>query len=437
MSTDHVHPALSRRSLLTSGLLCGLGLVACTTPGVRRLTGQAGVLTDNQVAGLDKGFHALIERHRVPGLAAGILLDGRLAWANGYGWADIENRRPMTADTIQNIGSVTKTLTTTLVLQDVEAGRLDLDSDVNRYLPFSVRNPNHPQVPITLRQLLTHRSSIRDGAAYSESYRCGDQTGSLGDWLQAYFDTSAPPDHFHSWAPGTLHPPASPRAYSNIAFGLIGLLSERVGGKPYDTLCQERIFGPLGMDSTGFRLDRIDRTRESVPYKTLADDFKPGDMSEPELAFARYPEVSHTPQAGGHFPFCSYSFATPPDGLMRTSINDLAQFMSAWIGKGTRDIPGSKAVSILSAETVAMALSPVHYEHPLGWNEVGQYFGSDDPIPGSPLIGHNGSDPGIGAVAVFRPQDRSGFVMMFNTFFSDAVAQDGLRLYVETLAATS
>ena len=99
----------------------------------------------------------------------------RLAWARGFGFADIENRRPMTAGTIQNIGSVTKTVTTTLVLQDIEVGRLDLDGDINRYLPFPVRNPNHAQVAITIRQLLTHRSSIRDGEAYGESYRCGDR----------------------------------------------------------------------------------------------------------------------------------------------------------------------------------------------------------------------------------------------------------------------
>jgi CubicO group peptidase (beta-lactamase class C family) len=421
--------------LLTSGFLFGVGLAADTSPAVGRPFSRAGTVRASQAAMLDQGFAALLDRHGVPGIAAGIILDGRLAWTNGYGLADIENGRPMTADTIQNVGSVTKTLTTTLALQDVEAGRLDLDADINRYLPFPVRNPNHPDAPITLRQLLTHRSSIRDGAAYSDSYHCGDQTVSLEDWLRAYFGDSGKSDHFHAWVPGTLHPPAYPRAYSNIAFGLVGLLSERVGGKPYDLLCRERIFGPLGMASSGFRLNAIDRRREAVPYKTLGDGFKPADLSEAERAFARYPEQNFTPQAGGHFPFCSYSFATPPDGLMRTSVNDLARFVSAWIGNGTLVRPGGKTARIISAETAAMALAPVHYERPLGWDQVGRYYGTENPIPGSALIGHNGSDPGIGAVVVFRPADRSGFVMIFNTFYDDAIARDGLRLYVETLAA--
>jgi len=81
-----------------------------------------------------------------------------------------------------------------------------------------------------------------------------------------------------------------------------------------------------------------------------------------------------------------------------------------------------------------MALETVHYGRALGWDRMHQYFGSPDPIPGNSLIGHNGGDPGIGSVAVFRPEDRSGFVMMFNVTFRDAIADDGLKLYFEMLA---
>ena len=336
-----------------------MGLAACTGTA-----GRVNVLHGGLATTLDRGFTALRERHQVPGLAAGILLDGRLAWANGYGFADIENRRPMTADTVQNVGSVTKTLTTTLALQDIEAGRLDLDGDINRYLRFAVRNPDHPKVPITLRHLLTHRSSIRDGVAYSHSYRCGDQTLSLEDSLEAYFDPSAKPDHFHVWAPGTPNPPIAPRGYSNIAFGLIGLLSERVGGKPYALLCRERIFGPLGMTSSGIRLDEIDRRREAVPYKALSADFTPADTSEPEKALARYSEGNFAPHAGGHFAFCRYSFATAPDGLLRTSVTDLARFISAWTDHGA--VAGRAATRLLSADTVAMALGVTRDERTRG-----------------------------------------------------------------------
>src|SRR5437868_4200790 len=95
MTGEFVRFAQSRRSLLASGLLCGLGLTACRTSGEGHISDRAGLLGDNQAATLDRGFAAMLESHRIPGLAAGIIRDGRLAWAKGYGWADIENRRPM------------------------------------------------------------------------------------------------------------------------------------------------------------------------------------------------------------------------------------------------------------------------------------------------------------------------------------------------------
>lgn len=425
--------AINRRSVLRAGVVCSIGCIADQALGKSRVFSDISSFHERNAQMLDNEFSDLIERLNVPGLAAAIIVDGQLEWAKGYGWASIEDRRPMTADTIQNVGSVTKTVTTTLALQDLEAQRLGLDSDINEYLDFSVRNPNHPDVPITLRQLLSHRSSIRDGVAYLESYRCGDQTVTLENWLRSYFVTSATSDRFHSWAPGTVNPPNLVAAYSNVAFGLIGLLSERVSGRPYEALCRDRIFNPLGMTSTGFSLNSIDRSREAVPYKTLAKDATDKDVSPPERALARYPDIALN--GGGHFPYCSYSFATPPDGLMRTNVRDLAKFMLAWIGNGTLMQHGGKVARLLSAETVTKALSPVHFERALGWHEVHNYFGSNDPIVGSKLMGHNGRDPGIGSVALFRPEDRSGFVMIFNTSYDDAIARDGLKIYLEALAS--
>ena len=82
----------------------------------------------------------------------------------------------MTANTLQNIGSISKTVTATAVMQLVQAGRLELDEDINEVLPFPIRNPRHAQIPVTTRLLLTHQSSIQDGAAYRASYACGDPT---------------------------------------------------------------------------------------------------------------------------------------------------------------------------------------------------------------------------------------------------------------------
>src|ERR1700730_3807699 len=89
--------------------------------------------------------------------------------------------------TVQNLGSISKTVVATSVMQLWEKGKFQLDDDVNDRLPFVVRSPSHPETPITYRLLLTHRSGIADSLAYRSSYVCGDPTISLEDWLKGYF----------------------------------------------------------------------------------------------------------------------------------------------------------------------------------------------------------------------------------------------------------
>jgi len=86
----------------------------------------------------------------------------------------------MRADTLINVGSVTKTTICTAVMQQWERKKFSLDDDVNAYLSFRVRNPAYPELPMTFRQLLTHTSSIADGPAYDRSYACGDSRVPLG-----------------------------------------------------------------------------------------------------------------------------------------------------------------------------------------------------------------------------------------------------------------
>ena len=92
----------------------------------------------------------------------------------------------MTAFTLMNVASSTKPVTATAVMQLVERGKLLLDADVSRYLPFRLRHPLFPSVRITLRQLLTHTAAIADGPAYEDSYHCGEIDTPLAAWLRAY-----------------------------------------------------------------------------------------------------------------------------------------------------------------------------------------------------------------------------------------------------------
>jgi CubicO group peptidase (beta-lactamase class C family) len=110
------------------------------------------------------------------------------------GWADRERRIRATSDTVFQLASVSKTLTSDGIMALVEDGVIDLDTDINTYLPFEVHIPHAPDAPITMRNLLTHTSAIRDrwqvwGTPWSEPtlYFHGDSPILLGDFCRSYF----------------------------------------------------------------------------------------------------------------------------------------------------------------------------------------------------------------------------------------------------------
>ena len=417
----------SRRQFFGSSALFGAGLLTTR----RRAPGQPEPdgLDPERAARLEQRFGQLLEEHAVPGCAAGLLRGGRLVWSAGFGLADLERELPMTPDALLNIGSVTKTVTTTAVLQLLEEGLLNLDDDAGERLAFPVRNPRHPEVPITVRQLLTHRSSILDGLAYDRSYACGDPATPLGEWLAAYFTAERVEDHFHLWEPGGEVPSEGPRAYSNVAFGLLGHLVERVDGRSFEDYCRERIFEPLGMAASGFLLERIDVERHAVPYTRVPADFAAGDdlAGMPTAALARRPLDGRAPEPGTLFPHCLYSFATPPDGLLRTSVNELARFLSLWAGRGTTTGPDGEPVTLLDPDIVDLALADAHFGRALCWDRASS-------LPGGPLAFHDGGDPGILTLAGFHPGAGSGLLLFFNTGGPGDMVRAGLVALLEALA---
>ena len=324
-----------------------------------------------------------------PGLAAAIVRDDDVIWKGSFGYADIEARIAMTPSTILNVGSVTKTVTATAILQLVEDGHLALDRDISTYLPFPIRNPAHPDIPIHVRDLLVHRSSVLDDDRYEESYVCGDQRQLMRSWLASYFDKGANP--FHPWTPGTENPPEEPRPYSNVAYGILGLLVEMASGMPYHQYFREHIFQPLGMDATGFLLSEIDRERHAVPYSSRDADVLP-----------RSDQPSQTQVDTGYRPHCLYSFATPTDGLMRTSAQDLCRFLSLYTDGGLR-----QGKQLIAPSSIEIAFPPS--KTTLTWWRQGE------DVSGGEIWFHGGSDPGISSLAAVLPEQRLGFAIIQNS----------------------
>jgi len=355
---------------------------------------------------LDQFILETIEANNVPGMAACIVKRDKLIWANAYGWADVENKIPRTVDTIQNIGSISKTITATAIMQLWEKGKFKLDDDVNQYLSFKVRNPAFPDDPITFRQLLVHKSSIKDGKAYGKSYACGDPTISLKDWIEGYFLPEGKyydaKGNFHTWKPGTIKTPSGPRAYTNVGYGLLGYLVEVMSGMDFAEYCKKHIFVPLGMTQTGWHLADIDVSKHAIPYSFYPENFKLDEEITIESLLPRYGKDKQSIKKGAHFAHCLYSFPNYPDGLLRTSVRDLSRFLRAYMNNGVFE-----GAQILQKETIASMLSDKHLGRGLCWYQQ-KYKG------GISTWGHGGGDPGISTQILFIPEDGFGVIVFFN-----------------------
>jgi CubicO group peptidase (beta-lactamase class C family) len=378
---------------------------------------------------LDAFIEETMETLHIPGLAGYVVREGELVWAGARGLASIDPPAPMTLATLQNIASISKTFTATALMQVFEMEAFHLDDDVNDYLPFPVRNPKFPEAPITFRQLLTHRSSIADGTWYSRLYGCGDPTVSLSEWLEGYFTVGGTYFHerenFHDWAPGERY------AYNNVAFGLLAYLVETLASEPFPEFCRRRIFGPLGMAETSWylgELEALNVNKHATPYTWVESGQarSPSWGGEPLGAIGSSsmgPSSEALSDDGEYVPNCLYSHPNFPDGFLRTSVQQLAQFLTAYLRNGE---------PILRWQTVDMMLSPHHAQgeerrrRGLAWyaREVG----------GRTFWGHGGADPGVNTRIDLNREDGVGAIVFANTYIdssTEAMQRINARLIAE------
>jgi len=195
-------------------------------------------LTESDVAALSDGLiPAAMGLSNVAGVVVVVVKDGHVLFQKGYGFADMDKRTPVDpATTLFRPGSVSKLFTWTAVMQLADAGKIDLDADVNHYLDFTI--PAAFGKPITMRNLMTHT------AGFDESYRSlliGNPKA-LEPLRQVLTED----------VPARSYPPGAVPAYSNYGATLAGYIVQRVSGEPFDDYIQHHIFTPLGMTHATF-----------------------------------------------------------------------------------------------------------------------------------------------------------------------------------------
>jgi len=332
----------------------------------------------------DAFLTAQMQAGSIPGLAVGLARGGRVLWTRAYGLADIAGRRPVTTDSMFHIASVTKTVTATGIMMLVEDGRIALDAPVNDYLDFRVANPAAAEVPITVRQLLMHLSSISDETYYKVDFRTvgADTPLHLRDFLMDYLVPGGRhytrEGSFSNRAPGAAHD------YSNVGYGLLGYLGGRVAGGDFRAWLGRRLFAPLGMRNMAWTLAGVPAGLRVTPYER-DDDARP-------------------------VPIAPVGFPDWTAGMLRASIASFMPFVAASANGGrtgrTRMLDPAAMAQMLDMRTPPGLPSWLTGQG-LGWMESAD--------GGRSHINHWGGDPGVFTAAYLDPASTTGVAIFTNS----------------------
>lgn len=346
---------------------------------------------------VDARIDELYGESDISGFSILVVKDDKIVYEKNNGFANIQSQKKYTSESVQNIASVSKTMIAVSIMKAVDQGKVDLDADINEYLPFEVRNPNYPDVAITLRQLATHTSSIMDSDDYMRSYYfINGKTLSSDDLTEEYeeyfemvqqnelIDESEflknvltvdgkwySEDVYADEAPGEVG------EYSNVAATLAAYVVENAVGMTYEEYTQSYIFNPLGMHNTGWDIETYTKENFATRY------------------FSKEKAVP------------DYYLITKADGGLYTSTKDFSKFMIEMVrgfkGKG----------KILSPESFNTMFTPQITEDD---EAIGIFWELD---PSDRSFTHSGGDPGVTTNAAYAANKDRSMIIFTNIDAND------------------
>ncbi len=398
--------------LLCAGLIGVAGLESQELPRAGDRV-PAPVFTDPQrVAKLrsafpeiDRLFKAFAERSRVPGIAYGILIDGRLAHSGAAGYRDARTKAPVDADTVFRIASMTKSFTALCIMRLRDDGKLSLDDPAERYVPelAGLVYPTADSPRITIRHLLSHAEG------FPEDNPWGDRQLAATDAGMAAMMTRGIP---FSTAPGTAY------EYSNYGFAILGRIVANVSGQPYRRYLRANILEPLGMTSTTLEAAEVPTERLAHGYRLEGSEL----VDEPAL-----PDGAFGPMGG-----------------MLTSTRDLAAYVgflaSAWPPRDDPDTGPVRRSSLREMQQVWRP-SPARVfrdgvDAPLQLTAGGYGFGLRvwQTCGLSHTVAHSGGLPGFGSHMRWLPEHGVAIIAMGNLTYTSwgRVTEDAIDALART-----
>jgi CubicO group peptidase (beta-lactamase class C family) len=315
------------------------------------------------------------------GCSIGIVRDGELILARGYGFADVEDRRPVTPSTVFRIGSVSKTMTAIGVMQLVEQGRVDLDAPLSAYVrSFALKQPGGTR-PATVRDVLTHTSGVGElrrladllqGGTIGLGVKHGEAIPSLADYYAAGLVAEVEPGV--KWA------------YANHAIAALGQLIEDVTGQPFAGYMAEQVFSPLGMGTSDFL--RSERVAAQLATGYVLKRGKVKAVPDMDIVVAA---------AGSVF----------------SSTEDMAAYAAALMNGGA-----NASGQVLKSDSLEEMYRP-HWTADPRLPGQGLVFLLDE-IAGRRIVGHDGGWPGFTSSMLVAPDDGLA-VLAFTNSGSPAV----------------
>jgi CubicO group peptidase (beta-lactamase class C family) len=411
---------------------------------------------------IDAQIRLTVEGGHMPSLSVGVIVGDELVWAKSYGTT------PAGIHTAYSIGSISKTFTAVAILQLYERGLLGLDADINDYLPFSIRHPDHPDSPITVCILLNHTSGLTRRT--EDYYRFMFRDHAIQDAVKLHFDLDLSElsfnrlyersEFFEAYLVpgGTLYSDEvwtkdfGSFLYSDIGFGLFAYIVECVSGQSFEDYLDQNIFQPLEMDESSSQVEavrdilanpyeRIEGKYLMVPYRDIpfyrfCKPYQLGcllrNMISPVGQIPAPKELEDQLDAG-YLRFPVYENLAGSSGIL-SSVPDLVAYLITHMNEGR----APNGYQLLQPDTMALM-----HELAVDFAE-GSFntfpllgFGLGWTVCENGIQGHIGGSPGYGATMLYQEttQDKVGIILLRNWSWSyvtdnDRVTEYGMQYYL-------
>ncbi|NRF42000.1 serine hydrolase [Pedobacter foliorum] len=330
-----------------------------------------------QAAKAEAEIKDIMKKLDAVGLSVAVVKKGNIIYTNSFGLKNIESNTALTDKDIFRIASISKSFSTTSIMQLAEAGKLSLDDDFSKLVGFKVRNPKFPETIITLKMVLSHTSSINDSEGYFNFDVINPEKSQ--NWTKCYND----------------YEPGKGYKYCNLNFNMVGAVIEKLSGERFDQYVKHHILDPLKLYG-GYCVDSLDNSLFTTLYEydKVSKTFTP----DPSAYAPRREELKNY----------IMGYSTPlfsPTGGMKISATDLAKYMTMHMNQGKY-----KGVKIISKKSDKLMQTKISEEEGYGL----AIANVDNLIPGKIMTGHTGSAYGLYSAMFFEPKEKFGIVVITN-----------------------